>query len=333
MKRVAFLHNVSGVGGTTVTYHVAHMMVEMGNRVLLVDLDPQASLTAMCLSEERLEALWPSAQRHEQTLLGWIQPVFERGAARSGGPHVEDVCDRLAIVPGDIGLSSVDEGLLNAWMRAQGQDKGAFHALSALNNGVSLAMMRHAADVALFDMGPSLGAICRTAIASMDGIVTPLAPDLFSTRGLGVLGSVLEDWQHGWQERIARNGGALDGLASGRALPLGYVVLQDAMRLSRPVSTFARWMSGLPREYHRSVLRDGLSPASPAEDPACLGILRHYRSLIPLARDARKPMFDLRPADGAIGSHMQAVARCREDFHALAQAILDRMDAHGTKNG
>ena len=38
-------------------------------------------------------------------------------------------------------------------------------------------------------------------------------------------------------------------------------------------------------------------------------------------------MFDLKPADGAIGAHAQAVGRCRDDFTALAKRLTDRLDA------
>ena len=54
--------------------------------------------------------------------------------------------------------------------------------------------------------------------------------------------------------------------------------------------------------------------------------MRHYQSLMPLSQDAQKPMFHLRPADGAIGAHMDAVKRCREEFDALSKAILARAD-------
>ncbi len=59
-------------------------------------------------------------------------------------------------------------------------------------------------------------------------------------------------------------------------------------------------------------------------DPNCLAALRDYRSLMPLAQEARKPMFHLQSADGALGAHLQAVARSREDFHALAMKIAHR---------
>jgi hypothetical protein len=60
-------------------------------------------------------------------------------------------------------------------------------------------------------------------------------------------------------------------------------------------------------------------------DPFCLGVMRHYQSLMPLAQDAQRPMFHLKPADGAIGAHMDAVRRCGDDFRNLAQNVLDGM--------
>jgi len=54
--------------------------------------------------------------------------------------------------------------------------------------------------------------------------------------------------------------------------------------------------------------------------------MRHYQSLMPLAQDAQKPMFQLRPGDGAIGSQMGAVQRCRADFDALTIRMLAKID-------
>jgi chromosome partitioning protein len=57
-------------------------------------------------------------------------------------------------------------------------------------------------------------------------------------------------------------------------------------------------------------------------DPNQLAMIKHFKSLMPMAQDARKPMFLLRPADGAIGSHATAVQDCYLQFQALAQRIL-----------
>lgn len=326
MKKIAFFNNKGGVGKTTLVYHVAHMMVDRGQRVLLLDLDPQSNLTSVCLPEERLEELWPNQPDHPQTILGCVRPIL-RGLGDIQEPHVETLREGLAIVPGDLGLSTFEDKLSDAWPRALDRDEAGFRTLSAFHRAADLAAERSAADVILMDVGPNLGAINRAALIAADFVVTPLAPDLFSMQGLRNLGPTLISWRGDWQDRLARNPDPELSLPAGHMQPLGYVLMQAVMRLSRPVKAYERWVGRIPGEYYGSVLRDKTSPPATDQDPWCLGIMRHYQSLMPLAQDAQKPIFHLRPADGAIGAHMDAVKRCRDDFEHLAQAILARADA------
>lgn len=57
-----------------------------------------------------------------------------------------------------------------------------------------------------------------------------------------------------------------------------------------------------------------------------MATLKDYRSLMPMVQEARKPMFHLKPADGAIGAHVQAVQNCYRDFRALAAEVAGRAD-------
>ncbi|MBK9462573.1 MAG: hypothetical protein IPN94_24965 [Sphingobacteriales bacterium] len=50
--------------------------------------------------------------------------------------------------------------------------------------------------------------------------------------------------------------------------------------------------------------------------------MRHYYSLMPLAMEARKPIFYFKPADGAIGSHYQAVQQVYKDFEKVTKQII-----------
>jgi hypothetical protein len=52
-----------------------------------------------------------------------------------------------------------------------------------------------------------------------------------------------------------------------------------------------------------------------------LAMIKHFKSLMPMAQDARKPMFLLKPADGAIGGHATAVRDCYQQFEDLARRI------------
>ena len=55
---VAFFNNKGGVGKTSLVYHLAWMYADLGVRVVAVDLDPQANLSAAFLDEDRLAILW-----------------------------------------------------------------------------------------------------------------------------------------------------------------------------------------------------------------------------------------------------------------------------------
>jgi hypothetical protein len=110
--------------------------------------------------------------------------------------------------------------------------------------------------------------------------------------------------------------------------PAGYVILQHVVRMDRPVKAYDYWIARIPYEYRKSVLNETLNheiiPVT--NDPHCLALLKHYRSLMPLAQEAHKPMFYLKPADGALGSHMQAVHSAYKDFRQLAINIAQRVN-------
>ena len=102
--------------------------------------------------------------------------------------------------------------------------------------------------------------------------------------------------------------------------PLGYVVRAHGVRLDRPVQAYQRWMDAIPQQFHRLVLDEPNSAPLLEDDPYCLAKLKHYHSLMPMAQQARKPVFALKPADGAFGGHAQAALRAHGDFRVLAPA-------------
>ncbi len=106
---------------------------------------------------------------------------------------------------------------------------------------------------------------------------------------------------------------------AGTMRPVGYVVMQHAVRLDRPVKAYGRWMRRIPSVYGEEVAaKPPPAGVTTDSDPNCLAALKHYRSLMPMAQEARKPMFALKPADGAFGGHARAVQDCYRDFRTLA---------------
>lgn len=327
MSIVAFFNNKGGVGKTSLAYHLSWMYAQQGLRVLAVDLDPQANLTSMFLDEDILETLWPEGE-HPGTVLGSLRPII-RGVGDLKPPHLQTVGSaaslfdpRISLLVGDLGLSAFEDKLSASWPLCNDRDESAFRVISAFYRMIDFAVAQTHADVVLLDVGPNLGAINRAVLIAADHVVIPLAPDLFSMQGLRNLGPTLRRWRDEWKERLSRNP-ALDlRLPAGAMQPAGYVFMQHFARDKRPVNAFDRWMQRIPREYRVSVLDepDG-APVRVDADPYCLASLKHYRSLMPMAMEARKPMFLLKPADGAIGAHTYAVQQCRDDFQKLADRI------------
>jgi chromosome partitioning protein len=88
---IAFFNNKGGVGKTSLVYHLAWMYQEQGKRVIAVDFDPQANLTAAFLDEERLEEIW-LAKDQPNTVFRCIQPLI-RGVGDIAPPQLEVVTD------------------------------------------------------------------------------------------------------------------------------------------------------------------------------------------------------------------------------------------------
>ncbi len=336
---IAFFNNKGGVGKTSLVYHLAWMYADLNLRVLAADLDPQANLTAAFLDEDRMEELWPDNNHtsHPDTIFGCVQPLLKGIGDISKphleyiedphikDPHLEYIEDHLALLAGDLSISGFEDELSNQWPQCMDGKERAFRVISAFWRIIRKADEYHRADIILMDLGPNLGAINRAALIVADYVIVPLSPDLFSLQGLRNLGPTLRRWREQWEERLKKNPAADLDLPPGRMEPGGYIVLQHSERLDRPVKAYQRWMGRIPQVYREAVLHEpGQGGISVTHDPHCLMLLKHYRSLMPLAQEARKPMFHLKPADGAIGSHSEAAKSAYRDFKELALKIANR---------
>lgn len=317
MKTIAFFNNKGGVGKTSLVYHLAWMFGDrLGVPVLAVDLDPQANLTAMFLKEFRLEQIWPDSEEHPATIYGALRPVL-RGIGDIATPPIERIRPALGLLPGDLGLSRFEDKLSENWPKCHNSDEAAFRTMTAFHRLIE-SMAGDWARLVLIDVGPNLGAINRAALISSEHVCLPLAPDLYSLQGLQNLGPTLRSWRSIWTDLKSKAPKDLS-IPNGAMHPLGYVVMQHSMRDSRPVKAYQKWMDRIPNVYRSSVL-----DRPDDESNHCLALLKHYRSLMSMAMEAGKPMFDLKPADGAIGAHFEAVRDCGRDFEQLAKAIAAR---------
>lgn len=324
---IAFFNNKGGVGKTSLVYHLAWMYFDLGLQVVAADLDPQANLTAAFLDEDRLEEIWEENDADSyNTVFRCVKPLLS-GIGDIATPTLEKIEDGLSLLIGDLQLSGFEDELSSQWPDCLDGKERAFRVISAFWRVLTQSASSHDADVILVDLGPNLGAINRAALIAADYIVVPLSPDLFSLQGLKNLGPTIRRWRKEWQKRIPENRAANLTLPEGRMQPIGYVILQHGIRYDRPVKAFQRWIERIPLIYNTEIIQNlDRTDLSPSRDPNRLALLKHYQSLMPMAQESHKPIFHLKPADGAIGSHVYAVRNVYKDFNYLAQEIASRTE-------
>ncbi|HCI58296.1 MAG: AAA family ATPase [Saprospiraceae bacterium] len=321
MKTIVFFNNKGGVGKTTLVYHFTYMLAELGYKSLAIDLDPQANLTSMFLSDSRLQEIYDN-ENSRPTILESIKPL-NRGISDIQPVHIENINENIGLLAGDLELSLFEDKLSSSWGNCLNRDEAAFRIVSSFYRVIKEANERFNADFNIIDIGPNFGAINRATLIAADYVVVPMAADLFSLQGLKNLGNRLGDWHSEWADRANRNPEPSLYLPDGNMKPLGYVIMQHGIKESRPVKSYLKWANRIPQVFRQFVLKQNGSPNITVDnDQYCIALLKHYHSLIPMAMEARKPIFLLKPSDGAIGAHLGAVKSAYDDFIKLTEKIL-----------
>lgn len=321
MKTIAFFNNKGRVGKTTLVYHFSYMLAELGYKCLAIDLDPQANLTSMFLQDERLSEIYEN-ENARPTILEAIKPL-DRGIGDIKPVTIHKINDSIGLLAGDLELSMFEDKLSENWGKCNDGDEAAFRIISSFHRIIVEAGNRSHADYCVIDIGPNFGAINRATLIAADFVVVPMAADLFSLQGLKNLGSRLEKWRREWDKRKNENPDNTLLLPNSKIKPLGYIIMQHGIKESRPVKSYLKWANRIPGIFRKSVLDQNLENDINVEaDINCLALLKHYHSLIPMAMEARKPIFLLKPAEGAIGAHLGAVKSAYLDFKLLTEKIV-----------
>ena len=166
MKIISIANHKGGVAKTTTAHALGDALSIMGHRVLLVDLDPQSTLTAACGvrdADPNLTAVFNGDKE--------ITAVIYDAAHHEGTLH---------LLAGDIELAIVEKSLP--------AKLDGYHVLKA-----ELPKLATHYDVCLIDCPPSLSALVYNGLIASDGVIIPTLPQINDMRGLNLfLDTVIE---------------------------------------------------------------------------------------------------------------------------------------------
>jgi chromosome partitioning protein len=197
---LAVANNKGGVGKTTTAVHLGAALASQLRRVLLVDLDSQASASRWCgIRRGRLKPSAASVLLHDFPI--------EQAIRTSSIPHLD-------ILPGSIELANADLALSDV----KGRETTLKHALRHVHSRYATVVL---------DCPPSLSLLGVNALVAADAVVIPVAPHPLAVEGLGALISSIDT--------VRRRFGA-----PGRLLGILITMSGDGSREAREVTTRLR---------------------------------------------------------------------------------------------
>ena len=215
---ISIFNNKGGVGKTTLTFHLAHALAELGHKVLAVDLDPQCNLSIYSLPVEEIQEIWDAensfidepgfqaarsgmtAKKFEafckkpRTIHFSLKPTEEGTGTLEHLPPPIELAPNLHLIPGRLTLHMFEEALARRWSDAFVGQPLALRTLSEIRRLILQYAEEYGYDYVIVDTSPSLGQLNKTILTTVDAFLIPCAPDLFSLYGIRNIGSSLHRW-------------------------------------------------------------------------------------------------------------------------------------------
>lgn len=323
MKSIAFFNNKGGVGKTTLVVNLgAYFALEKKKKVLIIDADPQCNATQAMFSDAFVDKRY--SNKTGFTIYKIVQPLAS-GKGYSAAIN-QDKSTRFGVdvIVGDPRLALAEDVLARDWSTAiSGDTRGLRTTL------LFCELLTRCADYdyVFFDVSPSLGSINRAVLVACDFFLSPMSVDIFSLRALENISTVLENWSKQLTRGIQDNEEPDDLPINGynwRLKFAGYVTQQyiakrNAQGEVRPVAAYEKIATKIPKLITDYFVGGAKSPMK--IDQYALGSIPTLHSLIPMAQNARAPIFKLGASDGVVGSHFLKVKEIRETFKSIADKL------------
>ena len=218
---VSMTNQKGGVGKTTTTINLGASLAEYGRKVLLVDFDPQGSLSVgLGLNPHEMElTIYNLLMQRDVSIEDVVVPTNVEG---------------MDLLPSNIDLSAAEVQLVHEVAREQ-----------TLQRVLAPAIAKY--DVILIDCQPSLGLLTVNALTASDGVIVPLECEYFALRGVALLKTTIDKVRERLNPKLEIDG-VLGTMFDGRTLHGREVMARLVAGLGRP---------GLPHGHppHREVLR------------------------------------------------------------------------------
>lgn len=233
MKIISVINYKGGVGKTTVTANLGAELARRGQRVLLIDLDPQSSLTFSFVRTED----WERDLSQTRTIKTWFDSFdsHHEGGAKPLADFIHPIrlpksvgAEKLDLIPSHLGLIDVDlELAVELGGASLTQVKRNYRRVHRrLKDGLR-TIPSDAYDYVLIDCPPSFNVVTKAAIVASQHILIPAKPDYLSTLGIDYLKRNLNLLVRYYNECAHVESGTADGTIQPEVLGVVFAMVQE----------------------------------------------------------------------------------------------------------
>ncbi|RNE89224.1 ParA family protein [Marichromatium sp. AB32] len=329
MKSIGFFNNKGGVGKTTLLCNLAgSLAIQHNKNILVIDSDPQCNASAYLLEESQLENILINEEYN--SIDSFYEPIRRGQGYSNNTPNIERSARfGLDLIVGNPKLSIREDLLASDWSETRNGEPRGFQTTYAFKQ---LLSRLNSYDYIFVDMGPSLGALNRSVLLSVDFFLMPLSVDIFSMMAVKNIIKSISSWKDSLNDAIERHYHAerhyfeiANERIQWKLNFAGYVMQQYRAKkkegIRQPVGAFERII-----EMQRAEIQEICNFFSVNQEAANLGEVPTLSSVVPLSQQAHAPIFALAARDGVVGAHYTRVAEAGDFFHSISENFLARME-------
>lgn len=363
MKTISIFNNKGGVGKTTLTYHLAHALAEMGHRTLIIDLDPQCNLTILGMSEELIHAIWAkedafvedfekakadaSSDAYEALLdeprsIHFLLKPTEDGVgdiARLPPPF--ELSNGLGLIPGRLTMHMYEDKISKLWSEAFQGDPQAIRTITKIRTLARAYASIHGYEFVIMDTSPSLGALNKVVISTTDGFLIPCMPDMFSLYGIRNIGAALAGWKRQFHTMYSLLSDEKRSEFPSHFIKLlgftiynakRYTAVDHPWNLATAHYNYAMQIPGAITQYIPIEVREHLGLDVLSAPVGGEAVMHSHNTLPGMAQKYHAPMWKvpglsyLEPGDAStIRGNREIYFATRESYRSFADALLERI--------
>jgi chromosome partitioning protein len=320
-KIISLFNHKGGVSKTTTVFHLGWKMARLGQKVLIVDADPQCNLTGLTLGLEDYDSLFKFYDSKQNTdIFNSLAPIFaidSVGAVASLSTSITETRnENLFVLAGNIRFSEIDTQIATA-LTSSGTIPILRTFVGAFHNLIKRISKEHDIDIVLIDMSPSVSATNQCILMSSDYFIIPLSPDFYCYQAIDSLSNVLPKWA---VDVHTFKGKGDYSLPETPPKMLGFITQNyriytvnndeaEDLEQKQMAKAYSEWLDKIKAVtgatlvpalrkakmiVDESVFREAVSYDSPYN----LAGIQNFSGLIPVSQKLSKPIYELTETDG-----------------------------------